>query len=79
MVFHNWAKSLKEDLQNKPLITYPKSPKPKHNDDEVHSICEEHQHINISHSTVFRVNEIVEKLSDGHIYLKSPETTYTTI
>lgn len=64
-----------EDLRIDASVTYPKSPKSKYNDDEVHSICEEHQHIHISHCTVVWMNKIVEKLSDGHIHLKSPKKT----
>ena len=62
-----------------PSMTYPESPKTKHNDDEVHCICEEHQHIYISHSTVVWMNKIVEKLSDRHIHLESPKTTMITM
>ena len=50
-------------------FTYPKGPKAKDNDDEVNSVSQEHKHIHISHSTIVWVDEVVEELSDGHIYL----------
>lgn len=54
-------------------FTYPKGPKAKDNDDKVDSVSQEHKHIHISYSTVVWVDEVVEELSDGHIYLQSPE------
>lgn len=49
--------------------TYPKSPEAKDNDDEVHSVGQEHQHIHVSHSTVVWVDEVIEELPNGYIDL----------
>lgn len=53
-------------------FTYPEGPKAKDDDDEVHSVSQEHKHIYVGHGTVVWVDEVVEELSDGHIYLQSP-------
>lgn len=53
-------------------FTYPEGPKAKDDDDEVNSVSQEHKHIYVGHGAVVRVDEVVEELSDGHIYLQSP-------
>lgn len=53
-------------------FTYPEGPKAKDNDDEVNSVSQKHKHIYVSHGAVVWVDEVVEELSDGHIYLQSP-------
>lgn len=52
--------------------TYPKGPEAKDDDDKVNSVSQEHEHIHVGHSTVVWVDEVIEELSDGHIYLQSP-------
>lgn len=49
--------------------TYPKGPEAEDDDDEVHSVGQEHQHIHISHSTVVWVDEVIEELPNGYIDL----------
>lgn len=53
------------------LKTYAKSPESKHDDDEVHGISEEHEHVDVSDSTVFRVDQVVEELADGQVEFHS--------
>lgn len=53
-------------------FTHPEGPKAKDDDDEVNSVSQEHQHIYVSHGAVVWVDEVVEELFDGHIYLQSP-------
>lgn len=50
--------------------TNPKSPESKDNNDEVHSVGQEHEHIDVCHSAVLRVDQVVEELADGDVDLK---------
>lgn len=52
--------------------TYPKGPEAKDDDDKVNSVRQKHEHIHVGHSTVVWVDEVIEELSDRHIYLQSP-------
>lgn len=52
--------------------TYPKGPKAEDNDDEVHSVSQEHEHIHVSHGAIVRVDEVVKELFDGHVDLQRP-------
>ena len=70
MAFHSPASLLDVWWPSPP--TYPKGPEAKDNDDKVDSVGQEHEHIHIGHGAVVGVDEVVEELSDGHIYLQSP-------
>lgn len=52
--------------------TYTKGPEPKDNDDKVHSVGEEHQHVDVCDSTVLRMDQVIEELLHGKIDLQKP-------
>lgn len=52
--------------------TYPEGPEAKDNDDKVHGVGQEHEHVHVGHSAVVGVDEVVEELPDGHVDLQSP-------
>ena len=47
------------------LDTYAESPESEHDDDEVYGVGEEHEHVDVGHGTVLRVDQVVEELADG--------------
>lgn len=53
------------------LITHSKSCEAKDNDDEVHRVSQEHQHIDVCHRTVVRVDQVVKELANGEVDLQS--------
>ena len=53
--------------------TNPKSPESKDNNDEVHSVSQEHEHIDVCHSAVLGVDQVIEELTDRDIDLKGTE------
>lgn len=53
--------------------TYPKSPVAKNDDYEIDNINQEHQGIDITHRTVLRVDDVIEELPDGKVYVKATE------
>lgn len=50
--------------------TNPKSPESKDNNDEVHSVGQEHEHVDVCHSAVLRVDQVIKELTDGNVNLK---------
>lgn len=52
--------------------TYTKRPESKHDDDEVDCVSEEHQHVDVCDGAVVRVDQVIEKLSDGKVDLHEP-------
>ena len=52
--------------------TYPEGPEAEDNDDEVHSVRQEHKHVHIGDGAVVGVDEVVEELPDGHVELQGP-------
>lgn len=57
---------------HKMLITHSKSCEAKDNDDEVHRVSKEHQHIDVCYSTVVWVDQVVKKLANREVDLQSP-------
>lgn len=53
-------------------MRYPKSPESKNDNDEVNGVSEKHQHVDVGHCAVLGVNQVVEKLTNGRVDLKSP-------
>lgn len=51
--------------------THPECPVSINSDNEVDYIDEKHDGINVTHRTVFRMDNVVEKLSYGQVNVKS--------
>ena len=52
--------------------TYTKRPESKHDDDEVDGVSEEHQHIDVCHCAVLRMDQVIEELPHGQVDLHEP-------
>uniref|UniRef100_A0A0E9QCW6 Uncharacterized protein n=1 Tax=Anguilla anguilla TaxID=7936 RepID=A0A0E9QCW6_ANGAN len=68
---NDWVKHMHEEIEQKNQDT-PKAQKTEHGDDEVNRVGKEHQHIDVRHSTVLRVNQVVEELPNGVVDLQGP-------
>lgn len=55
--------------------TYTKRPEPEHNDDEVDGVGEEHQHVDVRHGAVLRMDQVEEELPDGKVDSHEPGTS----
>lgn len=50
--------------------THAKSPESKNNDDEINRVGQKHEDVNVSHSAVFWVNEVIEELTNRNVDLQ---------
>lgn len=55
----------------KARVTHPKCPVSIDGDNEVDHIDEKHDGVHITHRTVVRMDDVVEKLSNGQVNVKS--------
>lgn len=52
------------------METHPKCPVAIDSDDKVDNINEEHDGVHVTHGAVFRMDDVVEKLSNGQVNVK---------
>lgn len=52
---------------------YPEGPEAEDDDDEVNGVGEEHEDINVSHSTIFWLDESSEELKDRMVERHAPD------
>lgn len=52
-------------------LVYPKSPVSINGDNEVDHVDEEHQSVDVTHRTVLWMDDVIEELSYGKVYVKS--------
>lgn len=52
--------------------SYTKRPESKYDDDEIDGVSEEHQHIHVCHCAVLWMDQVIEELPHGKIYLHEP-------
>lgn len=57
--------------------THPEGPKSENDDDEVDRVGQKHEHVDVRHSAVLRVDQVIEELPDGNVDVQNPETTGT--
>lgn len=57
--------------------TNPESPKSENDDDEVDRVGQEHEHVDVGHGAVLRVDQVIEELPNGNVDIQNPETTGT--
>lgn len=61
---------MKDTVEN---LKYPESPEAEDDDDEVNSVCQEHEDVDIGHCTVLRMDEVIEELSNREVDLSSSD------